>query len=84
MNVSPREEPEEAEMLLGLFLRDGNDRQIQAAANGGGNVFERHTLFGDSVVPGFGCALLQRKPIEPGNIRDMRGWPAVLPLAHVS
>src|SRR6202034_95703 len=38
--VSPREEPEKAKMLPGLFLRDGNHGYIQAAADGGGDTFE--------------------------------------------
>ena len=81
--VPPREEPEEAEMFLGLFLRNGNDGHIQAAADGGGDVFERHTLFGDGVVPGSRCALLQSKPVETGDIRHMRGRPAVVTIADV-
>ena len=81
--VSPREEPEEAEMFLGLFLRNGNDGHIQATADSGGDVFERHTLFGDGVVTGSRCAFLQGKPVEAGDIRNMRGGPAVLTIADV-
>ena len=70
-------------MLLGLFRRDRSDGHVQAAADGCGNVFERHTLFGDGVVPGSRCALLQGKPVEPGDIQYMRGRPAVVTIADV-
>ena len=83
MSVPPSEEAEEAEMLLGLFRRDRNDRHVQAAADGGGNVFQRHTLFCDCVVPGSRCALLQREPVEPGNIPYMRSRPAIVSIADV-
>jgi hypothetical protein len=39
-------------------LRNGNDGHIQATADRGGDVFERHTLFGDGVIAGSRCALL--------------------------
>jgi len=39
-------------MFLGLLLRNGNDGHIQAKADSGGDVFERHALFGDSVGSG--------------------------------
>jgi hypothetical protein len=39
-------------MLLGLFPRDGNDGHIQAAPDSGGNVLERHALFGDRLIAG--------------------------------
>ena len=81
--VPPREEPKEAEMFLGLFPRNGNDRHIQAAADSRGDVFERHSLFGDGMVPGSCCALLQRETVEPGDIRNMRCWPAVLTIANL-
>ena len=70
-------------MFLGLFLRNGNDGHIQPTADSGGDVFERHALFGDGVVPGSRCAFLQREPVEPGDIRHMRGRPAVLTIANV-
>ena len=38
--VSPREEPEKAKMLLGLFLRDRNHGHVEPAADGGSDVFE--------------------------------------------
>ena len=70
-------------MVPGLFLRDRNDGYLQAEADSGSDVFEPDTLFGDGVVPGPRCAFLQGKPIEPGDIRYLRGRPAVLTLADV-
>jgi hypothetical protein len=70
-------------VFLGLLLRNGNDRHIQAAADSCGNVLESHTLFGDGVVPGSRCAFRQREPVEPGDIRHMRGRPAVVTIADV-
>ena len=54
-------------MFLGLFLRNGNDGDFQALADSRGNVFKRHTLFGDSVVPGYRRAFLQRDSVEPAT-----------------
>jgi hypothetical protein len=70
-------------MFLGLFLRNGNDGYIQAAADRGSNVFEPDTLFGDGVVPGARCAVVKSKQVEARDIRYMRGRPAVLTLADV-
>src|SRR5205823_2368674 len=81
--ISPGEEPEEAEMFLGLFLRNRNNGHIQATADRGGDVFERHTLFGDGVVASSRGTFLQGKPVEPSDIRNMRGGPAVLAISDV-
>src|SRR6266700_2744760 len=83
MGVPPGEEPEEAEMLLGLFRCDRNDRHVQATADGGGNLFQRHTLFGDGVVPGSRFELVQSESVESGDICYMRGRPAVLTIADI-
>src|ERR1700691_5656662 len=80
--VPPREEPEEAEMFLGLFLGDGNDGYVQATADSGGDVFERDSLFCDGVVTGSRCALLQSKQGEVRNIRNMCCRPAILTVAN--
>src|ERR1700733_1238778 len=81
--VPPREEPEEAEMFLGMFLQNGTDGHIQPTADSGGDVFERHSLFCDGVVTGSRCALLQSKQVEARDVRNMRGRPAVLTIADV-
>ena len=70
-------------MFLGLFLRNGNGGHIQATADSGGDVFERHTLFCDGVVTGSRCALLQSKQVEACDIRNMRCRPTVVAIANV-
>src|SRR5215469_3503188 len=81
--VPAHEKPEEGEMLLGLFLRDGNDRYVQAVADDGSDVFERHPFFGDGVMPVSRRTLLQGEPVETGDIGYMRSRPTVISLANV-
>ena len=70
-------------MLLGLFRCDRDDRHVQAAADDGSNVFQRHALFCDCVVPGSRGELLQSEPIETGDIYYVRSGPAVVTIADV-
>ena len=70
-------------MFLGLFLRNGNDGYIQAMADGLSDVFERHTLFGHSVISSAGLMLFQRQPVEASDIKPVRGRPAVVSVANV-
>ena len=70
-------------MLLGLFRWDRNDRHVQPVADDRGNVFQRHTLFDDCVVPGSGGALFQSEPVEPGDIPYMRSRPAIVSIADI-
>ena len=83
MSVPPSEEPEEAEMLLGLFRCDRDDRHVETAADDGGNVFQRHALFCDCVVPGSRGELVQSEPVETGDICYVRCRPAVVTVADV-
>src|SRR5579871_632901 len=83
LSVPPREEPEVSEMLLDLFWRDRNNGHIQAAADGYGNIFQRHSLFRDRVIPGSRCALFERKSIESGSVDHMHGGPAIVSVANV-
>ena len=62
------EHREPAEMLGGLLGRLGDDRYLQATADGLGDLPQRHALFRDRVIAGPGSAFLQRQPVETGGI----------------
>jgi hypothetical protein len=78
------EEPEEAKMLRCFLDGLGDDRHVQTLADCLSDLPERHTLFGDRVIPGSRTGLLQREPVEadfvtfdnfmdPGD-GSMDGW----------
>src|ERR1700751_4927125 len=77
----PAKNPRKPKCSWAVFLRNGNDGHIQATADSGGDVFERHTLSCDGVVTGSRCALLQSKQVEASDIRHMRSRPAVVAIA---
>ena len=70
-------------MVLRFFRGFAGDRHVQSPANGVGDVFQRHTLFGDCVIPVAGRSLLQREPIKAGGVEAMRRGPAVASVADV-
>src|ERR1700730_5766551 len=70
-------------MSLRFLLRDADHGHLQAFADYFSDLPHRYSLFSDRVVPASSFMLLQRKPIEIGNIENMRRWPAIKPLANV-
>jgi hypothetical protein len=61
----------------------GDDRQVQAPADHASDVSERHTLFGDPLIPGSCGTLLQHEPVEMSSIEPVDRGPAVEPVAHI-
>jgi len=59
-----------------FFLREAHDRHFQASANDFGDLPHRCSLFSDRVVPAACFVLLQREPVEMGNIENMRRRPS--------
>jgi hypothetical protein len=69
---------EEPEVGLSIFGKDRDGRDIQAAADGFGNIAQRNTLFSDGVIFRAGLVLLESEPVELGCVEDMGNWPAIL------
>ena len=68
---------EPAEIGLRLFRRDGFDRQIQAPADGFGDIAHRHAFLGDRVIFRASFCLLDRQPVEAGGVEHVRRGPAI-------
>ena len=62
---------------------DGFDRQLQAPADGFGNIAHRHAFFGDRVIFRARLRLFQRQPVEARDVRNMRRRPAVASLPDI-
>src|SRR5258708_39697142 len=70
-----------------FLLREADHGHLQASANDFSDLPHRYPLFSDRVVPAARFALgfvpFQRKPVEMGNIENMRRRPAIESLANV-
>ena len=75
--------PSQSKMSSGLFRRDGDDGQFQAAADNLGNLPDGYALFRDRVIAWRLLRFLQRQPVQAGSIEAMRRGPAVEPIADV-
>src|ERR1700693_263317 len=65
------------------LLREADQGHLQAPADNLSDLPHRYSFFSDRVVPAARFAFLQRKPVETGNIENMRRRPAVESLANV-
>src|ERR1700719_4273667 len=70
-------------MSLRFLLREADHGHLQASADNLSDLLYRYSFFSDRVVPAARFALLQRKPVEMGNIENMRRRPAIEPLANI-
>src|SRR5271156_4241497 len=70
-------------MSLRFLLREADHGHLQASADYSSDLPHRDSLLSDRVVPAANFVLLQRKPIEMGNIENMRRRPAIEPLADI-
>jgi hypothetical protein len=70
-------------MSLRFLLREADHGHFQASANDVSDLPHRYSLFRDRIVPAASFVLLQRKPVEMGNIENMRRRPAIESLANV-
>src|SRR5438270_14007404 len=82
-HVEAREHREPTKMSLRFLLREADHGHLQASANDFSDLPHQYSLFSDRVVPAARFALLERKPIEMGNIENMRRRPAIESLANV-
>ena len=62
---------EPAEVRSSRFRRERNDGQVEAAADGGGDVAGGHSLLGHRVVPDASFAVFQRQPVEMRRVEDV-------------
>src|SRR5882672_3009632 len=70
-------------MSLRFLLREADHGHLQAPADNLSDLPHRYSFFSDRVVPAARFALLQRKPVETGNIENMRRRPAIESLANI-
>src|SRR5882724_5542625 len=70
-------------MSLRFLLREADHGHLQAPADNFSDRPHRYSFFSDRVVPAARFALLQRKPVETGNIENMRRGPAIESLANI-
>src|SRR5580658_9354208 len=70
-------------MSLRFLLREADHGHLQASANDFSDLPHRYSLFSDRVVPAASFVLLQCKPVEMGNIENMRCRPAIESLVNV-
>src|SRR6202522_571451 len=70
-------------MSLRFLLRKADYGYLQASANDFGDLSHRSSLFSHRVVSAASSVLLERKPVETGNIENMRRRPAIESLANV-
>ena len=70
-------------MSLRFLLREPDHGHLQASANDFSDLPHQYSFFSDRVVPTARFVLLQRKPVETGNIENMRRRPAIESLANV-
>src|SRR5882757_7367227 len=71
-------------MSLRFLLSEADHGHLQAPADNLSDLPHRYSFFSDRVVPAARFALLQRKPVEVGNIENMHRRPAIESLANVS
>ncbi len=69
-------------MAGGFIACLAHDRHAQAPPDDGGDVPERHTLFGDAVVARV-RALLEHEPVETRGIAPMHRGPSVHPVPDI-
>lgn len=69
--VAASEGAEPPKMVGGLIRGYRNDRHLQASADDFRNVAQRHSLFGNCVIPRACFQLLQRQPVETSRIEDV-------------
>src|SRR5882757_950972 len=67
-HVEAREHRKPSKVSLRLLWRKADHRHLQPFANYSSNFSHRYALFSDSVVPASRFALLQREPVEMGNV----------------
>src|SRR5580700_10665533 len=79
-HVEAREHCKPAKVSLRLLWRKADHRHLQSFANYCSNFPHRYPLFSDRIVPASRFALLQREPVEMGNILNMRRRPEVASL----
>ena len=66
------------------FLRGQGDHwRLQAATNDLSNVPERHSFFGDRLIPCAWLSFLQRESVETGSVEQVHSGPAIASLAHI-
>src|SRR5580700_1795733 len=70
-------------MSLRFLLREADDGHLQASANDFSDLPHQYSLFSDRVVPAARFVLLERQPVETGNIENVRRRPAIESLANV-
>src|SRR5260370_9262645 len=70
-------------MSLRSLLREAAHGPLQASANDFSDLPHQYSLFSDRVVPAASFALLECKPVEMGNIENMRRRPAIESFADV-
>ena len=83
--VGGDEEGEEAEVFGGLFGGFADDGDVEAVADGFGDVAEGDSFFGDGVVAVSGVALLNREAVERGGVEQVGDVLSLLkPRSYVS
>jgi hypothetical protein len=82
--VQLHERAQEAEVGGGLVGFDADRGQVQAPADGLGDVTERYALVTDSVQPRPGRRGFQRQPVQPGRVELVHGRPPAGPVADVA
>src|SRR6202034_165735 len=70
-------------MTLHFLWREADHRRLQPAANDFSNLPHRYSLFGDCIVPAASFVLLERQPVEMGDIENVRRRPTIDSLAYV-
>src|ERR1700722_18628404 len=70
-------------MSLRLLRREADHGHLQASANNFSDLPHRYSLFRDRVVPAPRFPLLKRKPVEMGNIENVRRRPAIESVTNV-
>ena len=82
-HVARRQMGEPAEIGRRLVRPDGFDRERQAPANGLGDVARRDAFLRDRVIDRARFRLLDREPVKPGDVDDVRGGPSVSPVPDI-
>ena len=72
-----------AKVRRSLFRRNGHDRNLQAPADGFRNILQADAFFGHAMIPRARLMFLEREPVEPGDIGNMRRGPAALPVSNI-
>src|SRR5579872_267118 len=82
-HIEGREHREPSKMSRRFLRREADHWHLQDAANDFSDLPHRYSFFSDRVVPAAGFVLLQSKPVEMGNIENMRRRPAIESLANI-